>query len=218
VKIAWVIVATYDHAGNVVPGLTPPTGPQEPYPSAVPSSKAQGSTAAVSKPPLTVTVKREGPVCLVSLSGELDIATAPALAGQAAVLPGGIERLIVDLSRLEFIDCRGVRVLVGLTRAAPPGCPVVVRGATGRVRRVLDILAVQLGWEGQVTLDRGEWLILESQVQRSWAQQVRADSRNLVAVSRAAREDRARPVGVPGDARFGGLRSRLTGDDSEPGS
>jgi anti-sigma B factor antagonist len=127
----------------------------------------------VSKPPLTVTLRREGRVCVVSVSGELDIATAPVLAGQATVLPGGIERLIVDLSGLEFIDCRGVQVLAGVTQAAPPGCPVVVRGATGRVSKVLDILAVPLGWEGQVTLDRGEWLILESQVQRSWAQQVR---------------------------------------------
>jgi anti-sigma B factor antagonist len=172
----------------------------------------------VSKPPLTVTVKREGHICVVSVSGELDIATAPDLAGQAAVLPGGMERLIVDLSGLEFIDCRGVQVLVSLTRAAPPGCPVVVRGATGRVRRVLDILAVSLGWEGQVTLDRGEWLILESQVQRSWAQQVRTDSRNLVAISRAAREDRARLVAMRAPARLAGLRARLTGDDSEPGS
>jgi anti-sigma B factor antagonist len=172
----------------------------------------------MSKPPLTVTVKREGRICVVSVSGELDIATAPALAGQAAVLPGGIERLIVDLSGLEFIDCRGVQVLIGVTRAVPPGCPVLVRGVTGRVRRVLDILAVSLGWEGQVTLDRGEWLILESQVQRSWAQQVRADSRNLVATARAAREDRARPVGMPAPAGLAGLWARPTGDDSEPGS
>jgi anti-sigma B factor antagonist len=172
----------------------------------------------VSKPPLTIKVKRDGPVCVVSVSGELDIATAPDLAGQAAVLPGGIERLIVDLSGLEFIDCRGVQVLVGLTHAAPPGCPVLVRGAGGRVRRVLDILAVSLGWEGQVTLDRGEWLILESQVQRSWAKQVRADSGNLVAISRAAREDRARLVGRPARPRLAGLRARRTGDDSEPRS
>jgi anti-sigma B factor antagonist len=172
----------------------------------------------VSKPPLTVKVKRDGPVCVVSVSGELDIATAPDLAAQAAVLPGGIERLIVDLSGLDFIDCRGVQVLVELTQAAPPGCPVVVRGVMGRVRRVLDILGVSLGWEGQVTLDRGEWLILESQVQRSWAQQIRSDSRNLVAISRAAREDRAQRISVPALARLVGLRARLTGDGSEPGS
>jgi anti-sigma B factor antagonist len=172
----------------------------------------------VSKPPLTVTVKRDCRVCVVSVSGELDIATAPALAEKAGVLPADIERLIVDLSELEFIDCRGVQVLADVTRAAPPGCPVVVRGATRRVRRVLDILDVRLGRAGQVAQDRTEWLVLESQVQRSWAQQVRAESRKLVAMSRAVRENLARPPGMPARPRFAALRARRTADGSESGS
>jgi anti-sigma B factor antagonist len=169
----------------------------------------------MSKPPLTVTVKQAGRVCVVSVSGELDIATAPALAEQIAALPGGIERLIMDLSGLQFIDCCGARLLAGVTSAVPPGCMVVVRGATGQVRKVLDILGVLLQQRVQMALDRAEWLVLESQVQQSWAQQALADGKKLVAASRTARECRARPEGMPARARLAALRSRLTGDHFE---
>jgi anti-sigma B factor antagonist len=141
----------------------------------------------VSMLPLTVTIKREGRVCVLSVRGELDIATAPALAAQATVPPDGMERLIVDLSGLEFIDCCGVRALADVTRVAPPGCPVVVRGATPRVRKILDMLAMPLEQRVQVAVDRAEWLVLESHVLLSWAQQAGADSRNKVAMSRAVR-------------------------------
>jgi anti-sigma B factor antagonist len=141
-------------------------------------------------PPLKVEVKREGRVCRLSVGGELDIATAPVLAALAApAVRGPAERLVVDLSGLEFIDCCGVRALAAVTRAAPPGCPVVVRGATGLVRRVLDIVAIRLDRHGQEAIDRAAWLVLESQVLRSWARQVRADSRSLVASSRDARAE-----------------------------
>jgi len=66
----------------------------------------------VTLPPLTVTSTREGRVCVLGVSGELDIATTPALTQQAAAalrLPA--ERLIIDLSGLEFIDCCGARAL-----------------------------------------------------------------------------------------------------------
>jgi anti-anti-sigma factor len=109
----------------------------------------------VTMPPLTVTITREGRVCVLSVSGELDIATTPALTQQAAAalrLPA--ERLIIDLSGLQFIDCCGVRALAAVTRAAPPGCPVLVRGAGRRVSRILNLLAVSLERRGTVTLER----------------------------------------------------------------
>jgi anti-sigma B factor antagonist len=113
--------------------------------------------------PLTVTVTREGQVCVVAIGGELDIASTPVLAEQAEpALRQRAERLILDLSGLEFIDSAGACALAALADAAPPGCPVVVRGAGDRVRRVLDILALPLERCGTETLSRADWLILES--------------------------------------------------------
>lgn len=143
-------------------------------------------------PPLTVTAMREGRVCILAAGGEVDIATAPTLTQQAAAaLRQPTERLIIDLSRLEFIDGCGVRALAAATRAVPPGCPVLVRGAGRRIRKVLDLLAVTLKRPGAVAPDRAGWLILDLQVVRSWAQETRAESRALVAEARQARARRA---------------------------
>jgi anti-sigma B factor antagonist len=145
----------------------------------------------VTIPSLNVTISREGQVCVLAASGELDIATAPDLTQQAEVAlrqPPG--RLILDLSGLEFVDCAGVRALAAVTGAAPPGCPVLVRGVGRRARRILDLLAVSLERPGAATPGRGEWLFLESQVLMSWAEQVRSDSRALVAEARQARSRR----------------------------
>ena len=150
--------------------------------------------------PLTVTITREGQVCVLAVSGELDIATAAVLTQQAAAaLRQPAERLIIDLSGLEFIDCCGVRALEAVTRAAPAGCPVLVRGAGRRVRRVLDLLAVPLQRRGAVTPDRIEWLLLESEALVSWAREACANSRALVAQARQARGRRA---AMRGSSRF----------------
>ena len=144
-------------------------------------------------PPLTVTITREGRVCVLSVSGELDIATIPTLTRQAtAALQEPAERLIIDLSGLEFLDCSGVRALAAVTRAAPPGCPVLVRGAGTRARRILDLLAVPLDRPGTVSLDRAEWLILEAQVLRSWSRETRTHSRTLAAQAHQGRRDARR--------------------------
>ena len=144
-------------------------------------------------PPLTVTITREGGVCVLAVSGELDIATTPALTRQAAAaLQDPTERLIIDLSGLEFLDCCGARALAAVTRAAPSGCPVLVRGAGRQARRILDLLAVPLERPGTVSLDRAEWLILESQVLRSWSQETRTRSRALAAQAHQGRRDARR--------------------------
>jgi anti-sigma B factor antagonist len=170
----------------------------------------------VRMPALDVTIKRVGGVCVLSVRGELDIATTPALIEQAApALQVPAERLVVDLTGLAFIDCCGVRALSELTCAAPPGCPVLVRGVNSRVRKVLDILAVPLERHGAVDLDQGTWLILESQVLRSWSQRTRAKRSELVARSR---HNRARTAALSGPAWFAAQWPRLARRRPGPGN
>ena len=126
---------------------------------------------------LEVRIGQDGPVCVVAISGELDIATAAeaaVLAAPAAVLPA--ERLVLDLSGLRFIDGRGARMLAELTAAVDPGTVVIVRSAGRQVRRVLHILGVDLERRGSIPGSRREWLLLESRAVRGWAEQTRADS------------------------------------------
>lgn len=61
---------------------------------------------------------RDGCV-IVTLRGELDIASAPALREElAAVLESEASRLVIDLSAIRYADTSGIAVLVGSLRRA----------------------------------------------------------------------------------------------------
>ena len=69
---------------------------------------------------LDLTLKTEtlpDETAIVSVAGELDMCTSPSLKQElAAALESGAERVIVDLSRCEFLDSSAIAVLL-TTRA-----------------------------------------------------------------------------------------------------
>lgn len=62
----------------------------------------------------------EAPGCaVVTVEGELDIYTAPALRGAIAELVrAGVHDLVIDLTQVEFLDSTGLGVLVGVLKRA----------------------------------------------------------------------------------------------------
>lgn len=83
-------------------------------------------------------------LCVVALTGEMDIANAPhlrdALVAQA---PAGPRYVVVELSRLTFVDSLGIHALTRLAKEARSNNgAVVVAGARGHVDRVLDIVKI----------------------------------------------------------------------------
>jgi anti-sigma B factor antagonist len=68
---------------------------------------------------LEITTERADGVCMMSLSGEVDVYTAPRLK-QSLVeqIESGCARIIVDLEGVGFIDSSGLGVLVGGLRRA----------------------------------------------------------------------------------------------------
>ncbi|MGS2617362.1 STAS domain-containing protein [Micromonospora sp. LZ34] len=89
------------------------------------------------------------------LAGELDLSTAGELAAVLDRLAdAGTHRLLVDLSGLTFCDSTGIAAFVrGDNRAAAAGGWLRITGATGRVRRVLQVtgLGEVLGHESDMT-------------------------------------------------------------------
>jgi anti-sigma B factor antagonist len=139
---------------------------------------------------LKVETARHGLVCVLAVTGELDLFTVADLAESgAAALKTPAERFVLDLSRLSFIDGCGVRALATMTRAVPAGCPVIVRSVHPAVRRVLDLMGVNLESRVMVPGNHAARLVLESQRIRSLARQAMAESRTLAEIL-AATEDR----------------------------
>ena len=69
--------------------------------------------------PLVVECLPDGDRLVISLRGELDLATAPALASQLDEAGSdGFQELVVDLSGLDFMDSTGLSVLLAAQRAA----------------------------------------------------------------------------------------------------
>ena len=94
---------------------------------------------------LRVAMERDAAVCVLKVSGELDFLTAAEFAQHARlVAEAGPERLVLDLSELAFADCCGARALAAAVHAVPGGCPVIVRSVRPTVRRLLDLLGLNL--------------------------------------------------------------------------
>jgi anti-sigma B factor antagonist len=77
-----------------------------------------------------------------ALAGTLDLATAPRAreALRAAAVPGG--ELVIDMSRLEFLDSTGLSILVEVLRALGKEGRLILRGPQGIVARILRVSGI----------------------------------------------------------------------------
>lgn len=92
-------------------------------------------------PPLELTTRVEGDAAVISVRGEVDVASAPALRGAIRqVIDDGSTRVVLDLADLEFIDSSGLGVLVGaLKNLRERDGALVLRAVPPSTRKILDI-------------------------------------------------------------------------------
>lgn len=77
---------------------------------------------------------------VLSVEGDLDLATAPSLKWALADLQSaGSRHVVVDLSRVGFIDSTALGVLVGAQRALDPGVRLAVACAEENVLRIFEL-------------------------------------------------------------------------------
>ena len=98
---------------------------------------------------LTVHTEQRADMVVVSVAGELDIATAPTLCARLdARRVGRRPRLLVDLTAVDFCDSTGLRALLGAASEvrAHGGRFAIVCPPSGDVARLLEIVGA------------GEWL------------------------------------------------------------
>jgi anti-anti-sigma factor len=99
-----------------------------------------GRPGPASGPVLTIGVRREAGHVLVTVAGELDIATVPRLREQLFALAAGGRPLIADLDRVSFIDAAGLGALAAAAgRAAAHGGRLHVACAREWTRRLFRL-------------------------------------------------------------------------------
>jgi anti-sigma B factor antagonist len=96
---------------------------------------------------LSITRTDNGDAVVLALAGELDVISAPDLAEQLdALAAGACPRVVLELSRLSFVDSAGVSVLVKARHEAEAnGRRLILRGATEQVHQVFSVLGLA-GW------------------------------------------------------------------------
>jgi anti-anti-sigma factor len=104
----------------------------------------------VNQPTFRAQVVTDTPSTVVRVTGELDVATAPALRALLDIASEHARRIVVDMERVGFIDSTGISVLlVAARRAKDANGEFVVRNPTPVARRVFDILAL----DGQLPIE-----------------------------------------------------------------
>lgn len=101
----------------------------------------RGTVGSAHRGRLLVEVRAEGPSVVVTPAGELDHHTADLLREPLeACLDDGFSRLVVNCSRLEFMDSTGLNVLLGARlKAEAAGGGVHLAGMLPVVARVFEI-------------------------------------------------------------------------------
>jgi anti-anti-sigma factor len=91
--------------------------------------------------PFDVTIEERGDTVHVTLLGELDISNASRLEDDLRRIEAGSPRvLLLDLSKLDFMDSTGLRLLIGAdARAREAGRRLVLVRGNEMVQRVLRV-------------------------------------------------------------------------------
>jgi anti-sigma B factor antagonist len=92
-----------------------------------------------------LSVREDGKVCVLALSGELDLSTNDLFKSVFdEALSNGCAGFVVDCSKLDFIDSSGITTLIYGRREAEEHLKITVAAPPdGDVRRVLDLAGIE---------------------------------------------------------------------------
>lgn len=88
---------------------------------------------------MTINQNREGNQLTISLEGRLDTATAPELEAVADTALTGVEELIMDLERLDYVSSAGLRVFLKIQKVMNTKGAMKVIHVNETIMEVFDI-------------------------------------------------------------------------------
>jgi len=90
-----------------------------------------------------VEVRRAGPAAVITISGELDLASGPRLEEELTALDPDVSLVVIDLRRLEFMDSTGLSIIVRAhQRLAEQDRELSLVRGSPQVQRLLDLTGV----------------------------------------------------------------------------
>ena len=114
---------------------------------------SDGTTPGLRKAPV-LSIDRIDGGCVVRLAGELDLYNAPAVReALTAAASDGADRVIVDLSEVEFIDSTALGVLIEARTRLPDGNGFLLAGPGLETRRALEISGLDRHFAVHESLD-----------------------------------------------------------------
>ena len=93
---------------------------------------------------MTYTTKKDGNTLEIVVTGRLDTVSAPDLEKALMPLPEGVNTLVYDFSKLDYISSAGLRVMLGLHRSLPMGGKTKVTNCNSVIKEVFSVT----GFEG----------------------------------------------------------------------
>jgi anti-anti-sigma factor len=100
-------------------------------------------------------IERQGDVAVIVVVGDVDLRTRDRLSTAASALLNEAPHVVVDLSRVTFLDSSGLSVLIAARQEANRlARDFGIRGARGPVARVLHVAGLAEWLAGDTVLSR----------------------------------------------------------------
>jgi anti-sigma B factor antagonist len=88
---------------------------------------------------MTINKTQNGTELTIQLEGRLDTTTAPQLDEEIKVALTGIEKLVFDLAKLEYISSAGLRVLLSAQKVMNKQGSMVVRNVSEEINEIFEV-------------------------------------------------------------------------------
>ena len=88
---------------------------------------------------MTITKTQEGNKLTIALEGRLDTTTAPQLEAELKSSLGGVEELVLDLAKLEYMSSAGLRVLLLAQKTMNIQGNMTVRNVNDTIDEIFEI-------------------------------------------------------------------------------
>ena len=88
---------------------------------------------------MTYSINQNGNVLDIALEGRLDTVSSPDLEKALTSLPEGVNELVYDFSKLDYISSAGLRVLLRAHRSLPMGGKTKILNCNPIVKEVFSV-------------------------------------------------------------------------------